>query len=844
MSEQDSKDKIIEDTKPKEEISTINTTNPNSINDSQDSSQHQAQNEQQEQAELSEVETGNKNQPDFEEMINFNHTYLNYRIAKSFPDKVSLDSSTFELLMTNVFIYSGDIIDFKAMTSLSNTDAVKNIRQKIYKYKDDDLTNKITFIENVPFYVKTVGFQEAVESILPIINELPREKENLAVRFFNVFPKFVDEIVNFGDKGYFILKDHMIKLIGDFLTNNSSIYKKNLNLVTSISDGLVYMTKFIKDEDKGESVLTIVIKMAQDDDDDHKREKAMRLFGDLTPLVDTDLIQLYVIPQVNSFADDHSGNVRKEVANQLSNISQKVSKEIFKRRILPVYKKLSKDTLWNVKKAAAEILPKITKLCDSDIISKDIIPIFKSFAQDEKPIVKNAAVEVFGEFISLINKDDAANFVELLDFYVETIQRLTTKGKRDERAIIQKCAYNFPAVLLFFGKNYWEKLKPSFALMANEKDEKIKLPLASSLGEISNIIGSELTESDLLEFVDKFFKNSPQNSELKIKILKVLPDIIKNIPSNRKNAYLEFIKYMIGNKDDKWRKRVTYSKIIGKFNGTYSDNIIYKRVFPIAINFCFDDISQVRSNSAKHNSRLILQLISSKTEFKNKTLTIIKSFAQSINYRYRQLFVYMCRHLFENEEVFNECISELLLDLAYDQIPNVKIVLAKFISELVNKDKEKYANVAKNETVRKIVKVLKNDKNREVIAYMEKVKNVEDIEVELEKNVNIKFKDNMKFVSSEFGITRNVPLNSIFKENKFTEKKEEPVEKKEETPGKNEETPQKKEETTEKKEEPAERKEEPTEKKEEKKENSTENKEEDKKEENKPKEEEKKEESS
>ena len=522
--------------------------------------------------------------------------------------------------------------------------------------------------------------------------------------------------------------------------------------------------------------------MAQDDDDDHKRERAMSLFGDLTPLIDTDLIQLYVIPQVNSFADDHSGNVRKEVANQLYNISQKVSKEIFKRRLLPVYKKLSKDTLWNVKKAAAEILPKITKLCDSEIISKDIIPIFKSFAQEEKPVVKNTAVEVFGEFISLIDKNDSENFVELLDFYVDTIQRLSSKGKRDDKIIIQKCAYNFPAVLLFFGQKYWGKLKTCFNLMANEKDEKIKLPLASSLGEISNIIGSELTESDLLEFVDKFFKNSPNNSELKIRILKVLPEIIKNIPSNRKNAYLEFIKYMIGNKDDKWRKRVTYSKIIGKFNGTYSDNIIYKRVFPIAINFCFDDISQVRTNSAKHNSRLILQLISSKTEFKNKTLTIIKSFAQSINYKYRQLFVYMCRHLFENEEVFKECISELLLDLAYDKVPNVKIILAKFISDLVNK--EKYTHLKKNETVRKIVKVLKNDKNREVVNYMSKIKDVEDIEVELEKNVNMKFTDNMKFVSSEFGITRNVPLNALFKTEKFEDKPQtkEPETKEGETP--------------------------------------------------------------
>ena len=55
--------------------------------------------------------------------------------------------------------------------------------------------------------------------------------------------------------------------------------------------------------------------------------------------------------------------------------------------------------------------------------------------------------------------------------------------------------------------------------MANEKDEKIKMPLAAAMGDISKLLGSELTESDLLEYVDKFFKSSSQNSELKIKIL-------------------------------------------------------------------------------------------------------------------------------------------------------------------------------------------------------------------------------------------------------------------------------------------------------------------------------------
>ena len=778
-------DKII---KGWEEIGQINTI-------SNDNSQSSISNQesQNEQAELSEVETGNKGQPDFDEMISFNHTYLNYRVARCLSTKEQLNDATFGLLVTNVFIYSGDIIDIKSMANMSNSEAVKNVRKKISDYKDSDIQIKITFLENVPFYVKTVGFQETAESILPILTDLTKEKDILNERFFNVFPKFVDEIVKFGEKAYFILKEHMINLIRDILSTT-----KNGNILKIVSDGLVYMTNFMKEDDKGGSVLTIVIQMAQEDDDEQRKERAMTLFGSLASLVGSELIQCYIIPQVNSFVNDSSYKIRKEVATQLINICEKIPQDLFKKKMLPVYKKLSTDSSYLVKKVAAESLPKITKLCDAETVSKELLPIFKNFVTDEKSAVRNVAIEIFGEFISLIKPSETESFNELLDFYVDTILELGSQ-KKENKTIIQKCAYNFPAVLQFFGAQAWPKLKPCFVKMANEKDEKIKMPLAASMGEISKLLGSELTESDLLEYVDKFFKSSSQNSELKIKILSVLPEIIKNIPSNRKNSYLEFIKYMIGNKDDRWRKRITYCKIIGKFNGTYSDAIIYKRVFPIAINFCFDDVSHVRSVSARRNSRLILQLISSKTEFKDKTMKIVQSFAQSINFRYRQLFIYMCKHLFENEEVFNANIADLLLDLAYDNIVNVRIILAQFLCDLFKK--EKYAHLKKNETVRKIMKIFKNDKNEEIQEIIKDANDIEDIEVELHKEVNNKFKDNMKFVSSEFGITRNVPLNSKFVERKTptptptqksaetskdggtkenTEKKEEEPEKKEE----------------------------------------------------------------
>ena len=751
MEPKDPKIKTIEENKDWEEVKdsnqiASNNPNPSTIN----------QEIQNEQAELSEIETGNKGQPDFDEMISFNHTYLNYRFARCFATREQLNEETFGLLLTNVFIYSGDAIDINSMDNLPNTEAVKNVRKKINSYKNNDINYKITFLENVSFYVKTVGFQETAESILPILSDLPKEEEELTPRFFNDFTKFVDEIVKFGDKAYFILKDHMITLIGEVFNNT-----KNMTILKQVSDGLVYMTKYMKEADKGEAVLRIVIQMAQENDVEEKKETAIILFGRLSSLVGSELILSYIVPQIAFFSNDTTPRIRKEVVNQLKNIGDKIDSANFKRRLLPIYKKLSADPKWQVKKVAAEILPVITKLCDTDTINKDLLPIFKSFVQDETPQVRNISIEIFGEFISLIKKESLDNFSELLDFYVNTISNLSS-SKKDNKLIIQKCAYNFPAVLQFFGAESWPKLKPCFIKMANEKDEKIKMPLGAAMGEISNILGSELTESDLLEYVDKFFKSSSQNSELKIKILNSLPSIIKNINSNKKNSYLEFIKYMIGNKDDKWRKRVTYCKIIGKFNGTYSDNIIYKRVFPIAINFCFDDVAQVRSISAKKNSRLILQLISGKEEYRDKTMKIIKSFAQSINFRYRQLFVYMCKHLFGNEEVFKTYIADLLLDLAYDNITNVKIKLAEFIHDLTKK--EKYAHLKKNETIRKIIKVLKNDKSDEVKSIINKITDVEDIEVELKKEVNNKFKDIMKFVSDEFGITKNVPLHSIFKE--------------------------------------------------------------------------------
>ena len=455
-----------------------------------------------EQAELSEIETGNKNTPDFDEMISFSHAYLNYRKAKCGKTREALHESTYKLLTTNVFIYSGDIIDIKTMGEIKDSEAVKNIRKKINNYKGSDISTKMVFMENIPYYVQTIGFQETVESILPILVELPKEKDILTERFFSDYSSFIDEIVKFGDKGYFILKEQMIKLIKEILSKT-----KNANILKSVSKGLIYMTKFIKEDDIGDCIIAIVIELCQANEDEKRKEAAINLFGSLSTLVNNELIQSYAISQINLFIYDNSFNVRREIAKQFLKICGIIPKDRFEYKMLQVYKQLATDENLLVKKDAIYILPKLIHLYNDDNISKELVPIYYDFINDEKGLIKNSAVEIFGELISLIKQEGTETLTKLLNFYVKTIMELK-KIKKENREIMKKCAYNFPAVLQFFGEKEWQKLKPCFAKMTKEKDEKIKMPLVSAMGEIAKILGTTITENDLLDYIDDIYQNN------------------------------------------------------------------------------------------------------------------------------------------------------------------------------------------------------------------------------------------------------------------------------------------------------------------------------------------------
>ena len=152
--------------------------------------------------------------------------------------------------------------------------------------------------------------------------------------------------------------------------------------------------------------------------------------------------------------------------------------------------------------------------------------------------------------------------------------------------IIYHCAFNFPAVLITFGPSFWDRLKKVYFRMVTDKDSRVKKSLASSLSEIANILGPSITESELIPVLDRLSK---EDGEIQNTLLKTLPKFLRNLNKPLRRGYLERLRRLL-NPREKWRTRMEYAIIIGEYHGVFDDEITYKQIFPIALNFCFDDV--------------------------------------------------------------------------------------------------------------------------------------------------------------------------------------------------------------------------------------------------------------
>lgn len=123
----------------------------------------------------------------------------------------------------------------------------------------------------------------------------------------------------------------------------------------------------------------------------------------------------------------------------------------------------------------------------------------------------------------------------------------------------------------------------------------------------------------------------------------------------------------------------------------------------------------------------------------------------------------MCSDVFQNEEVTLSILIKYLQMLLFDRVVNVRVTLAKVISDLFRN--KTYAWTLKNEHLLKIANTLKKDKNRNVYNQFEGIELVDNVPYTEEESIdsNFSFTNKMTILKEEFGITRNLPVNAKVK---------------------------------------------------------------------------------
>ena len=104
--------------------------------------------------------------------------------------------------------------------------------------------------------------------------------------------------------------------------------------------------------------------------------------------------------------------------------------------------------------------------------------------------------------------------------------------KEIDNNLCYKCAYNFPAVMLTLGKQFWPLLHQHFLLLCNDLQSSVRVrkTMAKSIYQIALIIGSEQATKDLVAPFVEFFKDI---DEIKIEVVKQVSNFIKIVDPSK-----------------------------------------------------------------------------------------------------------------------------------------------------------------------------------------------------------------------------------------------------------------------------------------------------------------------
>ena len=675
---------------------------------------------------------------EFDEILYFNNYFSVFRKIE-FENPINQNS--FPYLISREFNYSyfEDKRIIKSTSQETKNQIIGRIKQ--FSITRDDKFTKF-FLDNMNYYAEAIGLDDTSNFLLPALAKIVDETVAVKVYFLKKISTLIDFLSSNGDEGVNLLKKNVINIIEELYHPHgfeiSDDEMKNL-----LFENFIKAAKAIIPKDKDNYILNMVISFGYEESPnkdfvlEHKI-LCIKFISKLAEYFDKDNAINYLLPLLNFFADEQEQNIKKEILKSLPSICEVLPYDIIRTKIYKLIKRLVSDPIWRIRKTCAEVIPKILKIYKEKVDNfiknqinydkkklsiKHYLNLIDKLILDDQKFVRNTILEKIGQIITSISKDYDELPVKLFNFYKEsaenyyfnkskimntdlnsvntinTISTIASNGKRIKYStedVNYYFAYNFPAILYVYGKDYWPKLRKIYGNLCNEESPKIRSSIISSFYEICKMVDKDNIEIDLLQYYDIFLES--EDSKEKNIAIRHLPKILNLVSKETRQKYLKYfdaVSIFKDNQGDKirnfnfinWKNKLDVLEGILCYYNLYDNNTIYKLIIPQCITFCLDKISKVRSVSAKVLAKLILYLYNERYD-NVKLIKLIETFSVHKKFHQRINFVKMSKVLITNIDLYNNKLKELFFIIVLnDKNLNVKIALCKLIKKILTNDR-------------------------------------------------------------------------------------------------------------------------------------------------------------
>lgn len=283
--------------------------------------------------------------------------------------------------------------------------------------------------------------------------------------------------------------------------------------------------------------MNLTLKLAHDDAEQNK-VSALRILNELAPDMGQTLCECYIVPEIRSLGLDESSLVRMTVAKNLLNISTIVSLDYFNMQVFPLYSNLTQDKEEKVRKTCAEVVADIANVSPLEKKGQALADIYYRFLKDpSSKIVRGTAFQNIGPFIAALKEMKDIDH-RIIDFYVSTTDSSSNKD------VCYYSSYNFPAFIYTLGREHWEEFRKIYVKLAKFNDVRIKKTLSHSIHELAHILGTEITEADLVPVMERFLKDGV--NEIRVGALKNLHIFLAEVLPENRHHFIKYLQYKEG----------------------------------------------------------------------------------------------------------------------------------------------------------------------------------------------------------------------------------------------------------------------------------------------------------